>query len=79
MNATVQQQTPETHSSGRYILFSAIAGAISGVISVQGDLPFSLVAPIAAVISGWTAGMTGKPPHQQPVGEATANDSPAFH
>ncbi len=61
MSIPASQPPPESHSPGRYLVFSAIAGAVAGVVTVQAELPFPAVAFVASVVAGWTAGSRGKP------------------
>ena len=62
MNGTMmrQEQTPQSHSRGRYVVVSALFGLWAGIFTVQTHLPFYVVAPVAGILAGWIAGSSDK-------------------
>ena len=52
------------HSIQRYVAFRLVAGALAGVVAALLGFDLPVVAMVAGIVAGWTAGMdrsTGMP------------------
>lgn len=57
MNGTIPEPVPETRAANRYLGYGISMGAMAGIITAQGNVPFYVILPVASLLAGWIAGM----------------------